>query len=98
MSRAPAKIFNLKPVPTEELLAELSARGIRYEDLPWEDCGECVHVAGMRENSRKCGAGRVPTWFPDGPGGDGNPHEVGFYTIQCPARRDALGVCQSEGK
>lgn len=87
-ARVPDTLFNLGPVPTEQLVAELGRRGIELKDLPWEDCGECAHVRGLKEVAHviTCGAKRTPTYFPDGPSGSGDPHEVGFYALACPSR------------
>lgn len=91
----PALTYNLKRVPTEDMLAELSSRGIRHEDLPWEDCGECNYIRGLKD-SGICGAGRKPIWFPRGLDDDDNPHTVGFYAIACDKRKPLVPPDESQ--
>jgi hypothetical protein len=86
MSLVPERVYKLKSVPTDELIEELTKRGVTLADLPWQDCGECNHIKRLSESGRTCGARKRPTWFPDGPDGSGNPEKVGFYSIACTMR------------
>lgn len=76
------KVYDLSPVSTEAMLKELEKRGLHWDELPWEDCGDCTYIRGFDERTGRCGGGFKPTFLDYS-----DPHKVGFYAIQCPKRK-----------